>query len=228
MSLSIQFDTRHAAKMEQQMELMILKPANCQKIFEHCGRKYLKASRDNIRKQQTIDGRAMTPRKYGKGKVLKKMGQSLKFKATPKQVQLTWPKKYIAKLGARHQFGIDEVMTANRMVKIHGQPDYKAGATKKQAKALLEAGFTISTGKKFKSGPNKGKSRRKRPSQRWIMENMKLGQAGLIIRTLRNNLNPPKSWKIPIPKRPFLGMTGGDAAQVMTSEIKKQRQRRTR
>ena len=227
-SVSIQFNIRQAANMEQRIELMIMKPASKQRVFENAGRVYLKASREHIRKQQTIDGRPMEKKKYGKGKTLKKMGKTLQFEATPKQVKVTWPNKSIAKLGARHQFGIDEVMTASRMVKIHGQPNYEDHATKKQAKALLEAGFTISAGKKFKSGQNKGKTRRKRPSQKWIMENMKLGQAGLIIRTLRNTANPPKRWNIPVPARPFLGMESNDAAEVLTTEIQKERQRRAR
>lgn len=228
MSLSIRFDARHASRIHQDIGLLALPAASRKRVFQNSGRAYLKASRDNLRQQKTINGNSFEKRKYGKGKVLKNMGRSLKFFVTPKYVKLTWPNKSVAKLGYKHQFGIDEVMTAAKMVKIHGQPDYKANATKKQAKALLEAGFTISTGKKFKSGPNKGKSRRKRPSQRWILENMKLGQAGLIIRTLRNTTNPPKSWKIPLPARPFLGMTGGDAAQVLSNEIEKERQRRAR
>ena len=228
MSMSVKFDVRHAANMAQRIDLMILKPAAKQKVFENCGRAYLKASRDHIRQQKTIDGRQMAPKKYGKGKVLKKMGQTLKFDATSKQVTLTWPNKSVAKLASRHQFGIEEVMTANRMVKIHGQPNYADPATKKQAKALIDAGFVISTGKRFKSGTNKGKMKKKRPSQKWITENMRLGQAGLIIRTLRNQLNRPKRWDIPVPARPFLGMENQEAAEVLTKEILKERQRRAR
>lgn len=228
MSLTIRYDSRHAARINQDIGLLALPAASRKRIFKNAGRAYLKGSRENIRQQRTIYGNPFEKRKYGKGKLLKNMGRSLKFFPSPNQVKVTWPNKSVAKLGYRHQFGIDEVMTADKMVKIHGQPDYQSGATKKQAKALLEAGFTISTGKKFKTGPNKGKSRRKRPSQRWIMENMKLGQAGLIIRTLRNNTNPPKNWKIPVPERPFLGMAGGDAVGVLVSEIEKERQRRAR
>ena len=226
--LSIGFDRRQASRIHQDIGLLALPAASRKRVFKNAGRRYLKASRDNIRQQKTIAGNPFEKRKYGRGKLLKNMGKSLKFFASPTRVNVTWPNKSVAKLGYRQQFGIDEVMTASRMVKIHGQPDYNEPATKKQAKALLEAGFTISTGKKFKSGQKKGKSRRKRPSQRWIMDNMKLGQAGLIIRSLRNTTNPAKSWKIPVPARPFLGMTGGDAAEVLTEEIDKDRQRRAR
>jgi len=228
MSLSIRFDARHASRIHQDIGLLALPAASRKRVLQNAGRRYLKASREHIRQQKTIDGNPFAKRKYGKGKLLKNMGRSLKFFPSPNQVTVTWPNKSVAKLGYRHQFGIDEVMTASKMVKIHGQPDYQAPATKKQARALLEAGFTISAGKTFKSGPNKGKTRRKRPSQRWIMDNMKLGQAGLIIRTLRNATHPPKNWKIPVPERPFLGMAGGDALQVLTDEIEQERQRRAR
>ena len=227
-ALSIGYDRRHAGRIQQDIGLLSLPNASRKRVFQNAGRRYLKASREHIREQKTVYGNPFEKRKYGKGKLLKNMGRSLKFSPSPNHVKVTWPNKSVAKLGYRQQFGIDEVMTASRMVKIHGQPDYEAPATKKQAKALLEAGFTISAGKKFKSGVNKGKTRRKRPSQRWIIDNMKLGQAGLIIRTLRNTTNPPKSWKIPVPARPFLGMAGGDAAQVLTDEIEKERQRRAR
>lgn len=226
--VSIQFDIRHAAKMSQRIDLMILKPASKQRIFENAGRVYLKASRENIRQQKTIYGNPFEKKKYGKGKSFKKMGKTLQFEATPKQVKVTWPNKAIAKLGARHQFGIDEVMTANRMVKIHGQPNYEDPATKKQAKALIKAGFVASTGKRYKSGTSKGKMKKKKPSQKWILENMRLGQAGLIIRSLRSQLNPPKKWDIPVPPRPFLGMNSKDASDVLTQQIQKERQRRAR
>ena len=227
-ALSIGYDRRHAGRIQQDIGLLSLPNTSRKRVFQNAGRRYLKASREHIREQKTVYGNPFEKRKYGKGKLLKNMGRSLKFYPSPNHVKVTWPNKSVAKLGYRQQFGIDEVMTASRMVKIHGQPDYEAPATKKQAKALLEAGFTISAGKKFKSGVNKGKTRRKRPSQRWIIDNMKLGQAGLIIRTLRNTTNPPKSWKTPVPARPFLGMAGGDAAQVLTDEIEKERQRRAR
>ncbi|WP_067585317.1 hypothetical protein [Endozoicomonas ascidiicola] len=226
--LSIGYDRRQASRIQQDIGLLSLPAASRKRVFKNAGRRYLKASRDNIRQQKTTAGNPFEKRKYGRGKLLKNMGKSLKFFTSPNHVNVTWPNKSVAKMGYRQQFGIDEVMTAERMVKIHGQPDYQAPATKKQAKALLDAGFTISGGKKFKTGPKKGKARRKRPSQRWIMDNMKLGQAGLIIRTLRNTTNAPRSWKIPVPARPFLGMVGGDAARVLTDEIEKERQRRAR
>lgn len=220
---NIRYDRQHATQIHQDIAVMQLPATARKRLFRSAGRRYLKSSRDNLRQQKNIDGTPFEKRKYGKSKLLKNMGKSLKFFPSSHAVTLTWPNKTVAKLGYRHQFGIDEVMTASRMVKIHGQPDYQAPATKKQAKALIEAGFTIA-GNKTK----KGKARRKKPSQRWILQNMSLGQAGLIIRILRRTTNPPQRWKIPVPARPFLGVTAEAAAQVITNELLNDQQRRTR
>lgn len=226
--LEIKFNTRHAAKMKQRIALMALKPGSRKRVFKGAGRSFLKASKDHIRQQKTIHDQPMKQRKSGKGKLLKRMGRALKVKATTRQAVLTWPNKMIARTGARHQFGIDEVMTASRLAKIHGHTDYKVPATRKQAKALVESGFTVGSGNKYKSGPNKGKTRRKRPSRRWVVENMTLGQAGLIIRILRHTTKTATRWVIPVPARPFLGVTGSDAAKTLEAQIAKEQTRQAR
>lgn len=136
MSLSIRFDARHASRIHQDIGLMALPAASRKRVFKNSGRRYLKASREHIREQKTVYGNSFEKRKYGKGKLLKNMGRSLKFYSSPNHVKVTWPNKSVAKLGYRQQFGIDEVMTASRMVKIHGQPDYKAPATKKTGQSI--------------------------------------------------------------------------------------------
>lgn len=224
--LALKFNTKHAAKMEQRVALLMMKPGDRKRVFKGAGSTYLKATRNHIRKQKTLFDQPMEPRKRGRGKMLKKMGRGLKVKASSKQVSLGWGNKMVARIASRHQFGIDEVMTASRMEKIHGRSDYQSPATKKQAKALISAGFTIGSGTKYKSGSNKGKSRRKRPSRRWIVENMSLGQAGMVIRKLKNTTNPPKRWIIPVPARPFLGVTAELSAKVLSTEISKRHNRK--
>ena len=156
------------------------------------------------------------------------MGKTLRFKTSSNRVQVTWPNKGVAKLGYRHQFGIAEVFTASKMKTIYGKPDYDKPASRKQAKALLQEGFQIKTADRHKSGANRGKAKRKKPSQKWIIENMKIGQAGFILRVLRREKSPPKSWKIKVPERAFLGMTGDKASEILSLEIVRERERRSR
>ncbi|MFC6977591.1 hypothetical protein [Microbulbifer taiwanensis] len=46
--------------------------------------------------------------------------------------------------------------------------------------------------------------RRKKPTMKWMLENLTLGQAGLILRQMRDE-EPKKSWVIPLTDRSFLG-----------------------
>ena len=226
--MTIRFNAELGSFISQEIEIRSLPSASRKRIFKNAGRVYLKASRDHIRQQKTVTGQAMKKKQYGKGKALKNMGKDLKFNASSKRVQVTWPNKGVAKLGFRHQFGIPEVFTASKMAKIHGNPDYQQPASKKQAKALLQEGFRIKTADRYKSGTNKGKAKSKKPSQKWILENMKIGQAGLILRALRREERPPRRWTIKVPERAFLGMPGGDASDILTREIVRERERRSR
>ncbi|MCY4641094.1 MAG: hypothetical protein OXC41_00070 [Gammaproteobacteria bacterium] len=226
--MSLTYDAERASAINHEVEIRSLPGTSRKRIFKNLGRNLLKASRDHIRQQKTMTGEAMKKRKYGRGKVLKKMGKNIKFYASAKNVKLTWPNRMVAKLAYRHQFGVPEVLSASRMVNIHGTPDYQKPASRKQAKALIKSGFRVSTGETFKSGANKGRAKRRKPSQKWVTENMKMGQAALLIRKLKRIENPPKRWTVKIPARPFLGVTGANASEMMSNEIVSERKRRSK
>ena len=225
--MSVSFDAERAAAINQQMVIRSLPSTSRKRILKNTGRVLLKESRDHIRQQKTLTGKPMVKRKYGRGKVLKKMGKTIKFFANAKNVRLTWPNRVVAKLASRHQFGIPEVFNAMRMQKIHGKPDYQQPASRKQAKALLNAGFRV-TPENTPKKSRKGKTRKKKPSQKWVIENMKMGQAAFVIRKLRKEERPPKTWKVKVPSRPFLGVLGGDASQILSDQIEQERQRRSK
>ncbi len=226
--MSTTFDAQRAAAINHDLDIRTLPGTSRKRIFKNLGRELLKASRNHIRQQKTITGEKIKKRKYGRGKVLKKMGKTIKFFANAKNVRLTWPNRMVARLAYRHQFGIPEVFNASRMLSIHGKPDYEQPASRKQAKALLKAGFRVSTGETFKSGANKGKAKKKKPSQKYITETMNMGQAALVIRKLNKVENPPKRWTVKVPARPFLGVPGADASELLSNEIVRERERRSR
>ncbi len=225
--MTISYDVARASAISNEIEVLSLPSGSRKRLLQNVGRILLKRDRDNIRQQRTFSGKAMKKRQYGKARVLSRMGKDLKFFANPKRVRLTWPNRAIARLASRHQFGIPEIFNSIKMLNIHGTPDYQQPASKKQAKALLQEGFTISSGKRYQSGVKKGNSRRKKPSQKWITENLKMGQAALVIRKLRKEERPSKRWTIKVPERPFLGVPGGDAADILSTEIQREQQRRS-
>lgn len=226
--MSTSYDAERATAINQAIDIRTLPGTSKKRIFKNLGRKLLKASRDHIRQQKTTTGKTMEKRKYGRGKVLKKMGKNIKFFANAKNAKLTWPNRMVARIAYRHQFGIPEVLNASSMLSIHGQPDYDQKASRKQAKALIKEGFTVSTGETFKSGANKGRAKKKKPSQKYIVENMNMGQAALIIRKLKKTESPPKRWTVKIPARPFLGVPGADASEMLSNEIAAERKRRSK
>jgi len=103
--------------------------------------------------------------------------------------------------------------------KRRGSPDYDAEATKAQARALLKEGFKRPVGK-YRSGAKKGQRKNRRVSQKWIMENMTLGQAGLILRLLRDEAESKKAWELTVPARPFFGLRKADATELSDRLIK--------
>ncbi len=106
------------------------------------------------------------------------------------------------------------VMLASELL-AKEQPDYKARATRAQAKALLREGYRLMV-------PAKGGGRRpKRVTVQWIEEKMTLGQAGLILRLIRTGQTRGKqSWRDTVPARPFLGVTPQQAEDLSQKLVK--------
>jgi hypothetical protein len=100
-------------------------------------------------------------------------------------------------------------MTAARMARIHGRPDYSAPSTRSQAKALAAEGY------KVRKANGRGY---RRASLREITEKLSQGQASLILRQLRGK--PKKQrWDIPVDARPFLGEKADNVQRQLVSII---------
>ncbi|OXS14008.1 hypothetical protein CGX12_16640 [Zobellella denitrificans] len=111
-------------------------------------------------------------------------------------VTLGWKNQMTGHIALRHELGLSEEMTASQVKRIRGTPDYSAPATAKQAKALVDIGFQ-----------RRGKKKKWiKASRRWIQENLTLGQAGIILKTMGYiSTGGKKKWDIPTPQRRFLG-----------------------
>lgn len=188
-------------------------------ILKELGRAEIRNTQKNIRQQKNSDGTAMARRKNGKRtKMFQRMANGLEPYVLDDShtLNLTWKNKLTARIAARHSIGQTQKMTAQQMRKRYGQPDYKANATQPQAKKLREIGFTVRQGKKRRS---------KKPTLKWIQENLSMGKAGLIIRIMTNK--PQQStWDIPLSDRPFLGSPKEEVGIRLEKLLKRaQRQR---
>ena len=94
--------------------------------------------------------------------------------------------------------GFTKVMTAAAMARERGASvTQEDPATMRQAKALLAEGFRIR---------QKGTKKWRKPSAKWIRENISQKKAGVVLRILRNE-QPKKTWVTKVPARSFLGAT---------------------
>jgi len=197
MSLVIKPNKAQALNLKRQLELLALPRKKRVRILKTLGRYERAKARKNIREQKTVTGQKFTPRKDGKkNKILKKMGRTLEpYVKNGNRLELKHKSVLTGRIAALHQKGGFEKMTANRMKKTHGTPDYDAPCTNRQAIALRVVGFKVKR--------KKGKGSRK-GTVKEIMERYTIGQAGFILRQLRNKKSKA-SWQIPVEARAFLG-----------------------
>ena len=190
-----------------------------QKLARRMGGYVRTLSRQNIKRQRTVDGAAMTPaqKRRAARPMLMGLHSQMVVRAAEgnKGVTVSWENPLLAAIGYRHQEGIGENWSPGRARTVYGQPDYKARATRAQAKALLREGYRLMV-------PAKGGGRRpKRVTVPWIEEKMTLGQAGLILRLLRTGQTKGKqSWRDTVPARPFLGVTPQQAEDLSRKLVK--------
>ncbi|HCU66176.1 MAG TPA: hypothetical protein DF774_10495 [Rheinheimera sp.] len=211
MSLIITPNKEQALSASMQLQLLKLPAAKRTRILKTLGRYERTQARKRISSQTTTEGSAFEPRSDGKkDRMLKRLGKTLEpYVKSANRLELKHKAALTGRIAALHQEGGREKMTANRMARIHGQPDYKAPCTRSQAKALAAEGYKV---KKAKGNGYR------RASLREIMDTLSQGKAMLILRKLRDK--PQKQrWDIPVAARPFLGDTTDNVQRQLVSII---------
>ncbi|HFL4699303.1 TPA: hypothetical protein ACG33O_005040, partial [Escherichia coli] len=89
-------------------------------------------------------------------------------------------------------------------------------ATRRQAERLLSLGFRAPVGAVSKKTGRRG---RRKPSLKWIMENMSMAQAGLVISILKGE-QKKRVWEIKIPSRAFLGVSNAEFARILEAQLR--------
>lgn len=183
---------------KRRLQLLALPPAKRKRISGQFARKVRVNTRRRLKQQKSLNGQPWKKRKgKSRKKMLRGLSKKLVARGDSKGATVTFNRHQIGQVARAHQEGHTETMTARKMEKIHGQPDYEAPATRAQAKALKAEGFKQrkKSGKGYKNATIKD-----------ITQTMTIGQAGIVLRLMRDK-DAASSWQIPLPARSFLGAT---------------------
>lgn len=206
---TLSVDIRGMIGAEQQLQLLSLPAAKRRRLLNNIGKRLRTRNHRRLSDQRNLDGSSFEKRQdSGKRKMLRGLGKRLQVtQVTATQVVLGWRQRRTARIAGEHQTGLSTTMTAARMRRQGSTPDYAGSATRHQARALLREGYRVRNGKSWK-----------RPSQSWIVENLKSGQAGLILALLEGQ-SKQQSWKIDLPARDALGADPRDIREVINTVL---------
>lgn len=192
--------------IRNRVQLLRLPSAKRKQLLRRMALSVRKNSRQRLRQQVDVEGRKFTARKdrTNRKKLLRGLGKTMRVAGNDKAARVYFASALTSKIAFAHQHGIDEVMTKATVQKRQGAPDYDAPATRRQAKELRAEGYKVRRdGKGYK-----------RPTLKWITENLSLGQAGLILRVLRDQASVSR-WVIPLPARAFLGANDQEVNRIV-------------
>lgn len=186
------------------------------RLMRDAGRMVMRETKARMKAQRGVDGTPWAQRKrpHKRKRMMTRMGRSMTLRGlTEKGVTVTWKSNPVAITARKQQEGFKQQYKAPSASERRSGPDYSAPASKAQAKALITVGYRRPRGK-YKSGAKAGTAKTQRVSQAWITQNMSMGQAGFILRTLRDK-EPKSTWEAEIPPRPFLGITKENADDMI-------------
>lgn len=216
MELTVTQNRREMLRLMDQIAVVSMSTPQQRRMMADIGRQTQKKTRENIRGQKTVIGSGMAARANArtKRKLLSKMGKGMQTKVVnTHRATVGWKNSGQGKVADRHHRGISETWTPKKMAKVNGTPDYTKPATHAQARALNKEGFRRQVARKR----GRGKATLKRMPAKWIMENMTLGQAGLVLRLMRYKTRTGKqTWETKPAPRPILGATPEEANAFLT------------
>jgi hypothetical protein len=190
---------------KRQLQLLSMSPNQRRKLLYQIGKEVEKQGVKRAKQQVDLKGK---PYQEHHNKRRRKMltrlvkRKNLRTRATALDAIIDFKNPYHGQIAAKQQRGHKQVIRSSEM-KPKNKQFYDQPATRKQAKALIEAGFRV----KKKSG--KGK---KKPTIKSIVENYTVGQAGYALSELRlwSGEQSKTSWVTNLPSRSFLGATAQD------------------
>lgn len=217
----IKFKVEGLLPLKRQMQLLTMPKATRRRLLYRVARRVMIDSRRRVREQVDLNGQPYAKRKRkSRRKMLSGLSKKLKvINNNSIDAVIGFAGSRSATVAAKQQHGYTQTISAKSLPKNKG--GHKAQATRRQAKALREAGYTI---KSARSG-----RRVKLPSLKWVTENLNVGQAGAALRYLREQAGEKAktSWQTVLPARSFLGASARDVTRhidtifkQITTEIK--------
>lgn len=183
-------------------------PSARRRVLTRVARHVIKASIDRTRAQTDLDGKPFAPHaRKRRRKMLLRLARRLRIvEIDDSRVVIGWRNRVEEQIGAKQQYGQTATFKREWLeAELDGSRAdldyYRKPATRRQAKALIEAGYKRRTGKGGK----------KTPSIRWITQHMTIARAGLILKLLRGSKD---AWRIRLPARSFLGITDADLTAI--------------
>ena len=226
MDKTIDVEVHGLLPLQKQLQILALPEATRRRLLFRVARQIMRDSKKRVSAQRDLDGRPYAPRRRRRKRARKMLARLVRRLAVVRndseQAVLGFKNAFEGAIGYRHQHGETETFTAAKLKRRSGDNGSRSDpATRLQAIALREAGFTIQKRKK-KGG--------KRPTLKWVTENLTIGQAGSILRELREagGYQPKSHWKTVVPARSFLGATDAeinryvqDIFEQITQEIRR-------
>lgn len=198
--LNVKFDE---GRSKEQLAFLQLKPNKRRNILRRVIRTTNKSSKERITKQTDLAGKTWQGRANGKKKkMLTKLKKFMKVRHSANDASVYFSGGNSGKIARAHQEGIS--LDAGKP-KGSAAQNKEGPATRNLARALIAEGYKIPR--------RKGKGS-KRPSIKWITENLSINQAGFLLRDLKGS-SSKSTWQIDLPARSFLGQTQGEEKQQM-------------
>ncbi len=214
--ITFKADERSFLRAKEQLTLVGLPTKSRQRILKEIGKVIAKQTKKNIRAQRDPEGRSWKKRKNGRKKVLRGFTKKLKHyqRKSNREVVIGWPSAR-GTIAQAHHSGIDEpsgLSKRKRQAKKQNEPTKNDPATRDQAKELRDLGYRLE-----KQGRQK---RGKKPTVKFIMQNVTLGEAAKKIQELENK-SPARSWDINRPERRLIGASPKRVAMIIKREMKR-------
>lgn len=215
---------RSSRRLRDQLSQLALPPKKRRQILAKIGREAAKVSRAHIRKMKAPDGSAYAPIKAKrKPPHIKRMAKRLRSKADANNATLFFVGSHAGIVPPRIHFGDQETGRTPRRKSQRARTSDKGKkkepftdvtpplCTRWQAIELHHLGYAVLS--------QRGKRRRyRKPSVRWIQENVGMAKAGIMIRMMRDT-PVKKSWSIKTPARPLLPKANDPALIVLMDKV---------
>lgn len=214
----IRADKRSYLRVKEQFELLKLDKKARARVLKELGKYITKTTKKNIRAQRDPDGKWWSKRKKGRRKMLRGFTKKLKHfqKDNNRVLVVGWPSRRGTVALAHHTGEAEKSGLQQRFkqAKKAKEPKKTDPATREQAKELRDLGYRL---------PPQGRQKRgKKPTLKFITQNMTVAEAAKLISDLENK-TPSRKWEVDRPERRLIGISPKRAAMIIKRELNRNR-----